>query len=68
MKQQANEIVLSASGLVGHLNCGHLTKLDLQVASGALVEPMRWVTSSRRVEMALAQECVFQMRRLERLL
>lgn len=68
MKQHANEIVLSAPDLVGHLNCGHLTELDLQFATGALAEPMRWETSSRRVEMALAQELVFRMRRVERLL
>lgn len=67
MKQHANEIVLSASDLVGHLNCGHLSEIDIQVATGALAEPMRWQTSSRRVEMALAQERVFQMHRLERL-
>lgn len=36
MKMHPNEIVLSASDLVGHLNCGHLTELDLQVATGAL--------------------------------
>jgi hypothetical protein len=42
MKQHANEIVLSASDLVGHLNCGHLTELDFQVATGALAKPKRW--------------------------
>lgn len=42
MKQRADKIVLSASDPVGHLNCGHLTELDLQAATGALAKPMRW--------------------------
>ena len=42
MKQHANEIVLSASDLVGHLNCGHLTQLDFQVATGVSAKPKRW--------------------------
>ena len=33
-----SELALSASDLVGHLNCGHLTALDLQVAKGVLEE------------------------------
>ncbi|QMV02894.1 TM0106 family RecB-like putative nuclease [Devosia sp. D6-9] len=32
-------LALSASDLVGHLNCGHLTALDLQVAKGVLDRP-----------------------------
>lgn len=39
MKKIANSIVLSASDLVGSLNCGHLTALDLQVATGSLKKP-----------------------------
>jgi hypothetical protein len=31
-----NAIQLSASDLVGHLNCRNLTELDLAVAKGAL--------------------------------
>ena len=34
-----SELALSASDLVGHLNCAHLTALDLQVAKGALDRP-----------------------------
>jgi hypothetical protein len=30
---------LSASDLVGHLNCRHLTTLDLAVANGTQVKP-----------------------------
>jgi hypothetical protein len=33
---------LSASDLVGHLNCHYLTKLDLAVARGELDKPLRW--------------------------
>lgn len=39
MKQIDDTIQLSATDLVGHLNCGHLTALDLQVATGALKKP-----------------------------
>jgi len=41
MKQHLDKIVLSASDFVGHLNCSHLTELDLQVATGALAKPKR---------------------------
>src|SRR5262249_30282689 len=33
---------LSASDLVGHLNCHYLTKLDLAAARGELAKPARW--------------------------
>ena len=33
---------LSASDLVGHLNCRHLTNLDLAVAEGRLAKPQVW--------------------------
>jgi hypothetical protein len=33
---------LSASDLVGHLNCRYLTKLDLAVARGELDKPSHW--------------------------
>ena len=33
---------LSASDLVGHLNCRNLTELDLEVAKGALAKPKVW--------------------------
>ena len=42
MKKYTDKIVLSASDLVRHLNCGHLTELDLQVAEGALAKPKHW--------------------------
>jgi hypothetical protein len=35
-------IRLSASDLVGHLNCRNLTELDLAVASGTLAKPTIW--------------------------
>src|SRR5262245_34097043 len=35
-------IQLSASDLVGHLNCRYLTRLDLAVAHGKLAKPKRW--------------------------
>ncbi|WDZ82065.1 TM0106 family RecB-like putative nuclease (plasmid) [Ensifer adhaerens] len=36
------DLQFSATDLVGHLNCGHLTALDLQVADGALEKPKIW--------------------------
>ena len=42
MKKHINVIQLSASDLVGHLNCRHLTELDLNVASGTLKKPKVW--------------------------
>lgn len=33
---------LSATDLVGHLNCRHLTNLDVEVANGALAKPKVW--------------------------
>jgi hypothetical protein len=33
---------LSASDLVGHLNCRNLTELDLAVANGVLAKPKIW--------------------------
>lgn len=39
MKKENGTIYLSASDLVGHLNCNHLSMLDLQVATGALEKP-----------------------------
>lgn len=38
----ADTIELSASDLVGHLNCRHLTGLDLAVANGLLARPKVW--------------------------
>jgi len=38
---------LSAGDLVGHLNCRHLTELDLKVANGVLEKPRVWATRSR---------------------
>ena len=35
-------VQLSASDLVGHLNCRNLTELDLAVAKGALAKPRVW--------------------------
>jgi hypothetical protein len=37
-----SEIRLSASDLVGHLACRHLTGLDLAVAKGQLAKPKVW--------------------------
>ncbi len=35
-------VLLSASDLVGHLNCRYLTALDLAVARGELEKPAVW--------------------------
>jgi hypothetical protein len=40
-------IRLSASDLVGHLNCRNLTELDLAVAKGNLAKPKVWKVPSR---------------------
>lgn len=42
MLKSGSTIQLSASDLVGHLNCAHLTSLNLLVASGALAKPSVW--------------------------
>ena len=42
MERSDGSIRLSATDLVGHLNCGHLTGLDLAVANGALTKPHVW--------------------------
>jgi len=39
MRNNDGNIQLSATDLVGHLNCGHLTALDVQVVNGALEKP-----------------------------
>src|SRR5580700_10309832 len=35
-------VQLSASDLIGHLNCRNLTELDLAVANGTLAKPKFW--------------------------
>ena len=42
MLKIGNTVQLSASDLVGHLNCRNLTELDLAVAKGALAKPRAW--------------------------
>ena len=42
MQKIGNAIQLSASDLVGHLNCRNLTELDLAVARGTLAKPRTW--------------------------
>src|SRR3954451_4931486 len=42
MHRNAGSILLSATDLVGHLNCRHLTHLDLAVADGTLSKPIIW--------------------------
>jgi uncharacterized protein len=39
MQKIGDSILLSASDLVGHLGCGHLTELDRAVALGQLAKP-----------------------------
>lgn len=41
MQRIGTEIILSAHDLVGHLNCQHLTALELSVAQGTLAKPFR---------------------------
>lgn len=42
MQKVEEALLLSASDLVGHLNCGHLTGLDLAVSKGHLEKPAVW--------------------------
>ena len=42
MQKVGDSLLLSASDLVGHLNCRRLTELDLEVAFGALAKPHKW--------------------------
>ena len=42
MERHGDGMLLSASDLVGHLNCGHLTSLDIAVANGTLARPANW--------------------------
>lgn len=42
MKKKFDVIQLSASDLVGYLNCNHLTELDLNVVFGTLQRPEVW--------------------------
>src|SRR5688572_1999945 len=42
MFKNGDVLELSASDLVGHLNCRHLTNLDLAVAEGRLAKPSVW--------------------------
>lgn len=42
MRLAKNGIVLSAHDLVGHLNCQHLTQMDIEVAKGLRAKPAHW--------------------------
>jgi uncharacterized protein len=42
MKKTASGFDLSATDLVGYLNCKHLSRLDRAVAEGALAQPKAW--------------------------
>lgn len=42
MQKAGDTIHLTASDLVGHLNCRYLTKLDLAAAKGELAKPSAW--------------------------
>src|SRR5688500_6884536 len=42
MRKIGDSVLLSASDLVGHLSCRHLTTLDLEVATGARKKPRVW--------------------------
>jgi uncharacterized protein len=42
MKHLGEQVRLSSRDLVGHVNCQHLTQLELQAATGALKRPKPW--------------------------
>src|SRR5258707_846777 len=57
MQQLGNSIRFSASDLVGHLDCHHLTALDAAVARGKLSKPKIWdPVLQTLVERGLAHE------------
>lgn len=42
MKKTGTSLILSAHDLVGHLNCQHLTQMDVAVANGSVAKPEHW--------------------------
>lgn len=52
MKRVGDRFELSATDLVGYLNCHHLAALDRAVAEGALPKPKVWDPSVRRIAVA----------------
>jgi uncharacterized protein len=42
MKRTESGFELSATDLVGYLNCKHLSRLDRAVAEGTLAQPKAW--------------------------
>lgn len=42
MKKSSGKIALSASDLVGYLNCSHLSALDLEVVGGTRDKPKHY--------------------------
>src|SRR5258707_8445850 len=57
MQQVGKELRFSASDLVGHLDCHHLTALDAAVARGSLSKPKIWdPVLQALVERGLAHE------------
>ena len=42
MRKTGDSFELSASDLIGYLNCRHLAALDRAVAEGALAKPKVW--------------------------
>jgi uncharacterized protein len=42
MRRSGDSFELSASDLIGYLNCRHLAALDRAVAEGALAKPKAW--------------------------
>ena len=49
MKRRGNSFELSATDLVGYLNCRHLSELDRAVAEGDLEKPSQWDLLSQRL-------------------
>lgn len=41
MERTIGKLIVSATDLVGHLACGHLTVLDGRVSTGGLAKPVR---------------------------
>ena len=64
MKRIEDSLVLSASDLVGYLNCRHLTELDHSVAEGALSKPNAW---DPLLQILLERGYIHELNFLERL-
>jgi hypothetical protein len=60
MRKIESAIQLSASDLVGHLNCRYLTGLDIAVANGKLAKPIVWDPSLELLAERDPRSCLYR--------